>query len=208
MVKNGAVRLEFREVQKRSRTLSGPARSRKVQLRCRCLCLTAAVDADEPVELLVVGVVRLFLFADFADGEVLLLLVTTCAGLTNEGTAELHSFLAVVVADGPSRLVVQALQGAVVRAPCAIVVQEGQLTIALADIDFGRPFRAGVVDEPVVFPRFGSGRVIGGDLLGEELVHVELEGLFVLRYEPFFDGFDGCVDFHAVVIPVRHMSKS
>ena len=128
---------------------------------------------------------------------------------TGEPARELQALLAVLVLDEPSRLLMKALERAVIRGPGTIIGEVSDVEVTVfGDINLGRPFGAGILDEPIVVPGIASRRVGLGHLLGEELVHVEFEGLILCRNKPFDDGVSRCVDGHAVVVPVRHSAKS
>lgn len=179
--------------------------------------LTALVT-NQPVEFFVVLLLGLLLLAYFTYGEVLFCFVSTRSGLADVATGELHSLLAVVVSDSPARLLVQTLQSAVVGCPGTVVGQICQVGVVIvgAKLHLGCPFRPGIVDEPVEVPRVVSRRIGCRNLLGEKRVHVEavvlgrrkVVGFRGLINQPLQDGVFRCVDLHAVVIPVRHMSKS
>lgn len=128
---------------------------------------------------------------------------------TGEPARELQALLAVLVLDEPSRLLMKALERAVIRGPGTFIGEVSDVEVTVfGDVNLGRPFGAGILDEPVVLPGIASRRVGLGHLLGEELVHVECEGLILCRDKPLDDGVSRCVDGHAVVVPVRHSAKS
>jgi hypothetical protein len=119
------------------------------------------------------------------------------------------SWLLVFVLNVPTGLLMQALQRAVVRCPSGVVSKMGALPVALA-VDVRKPFRAGVLNGPAVIPILGSRGVTRRKAFGKQQVHVEHELVRVLRVllgldDVSLDRFDGCVDHHDVVVPIRHM---
>jgi hypothetical protein len=118
------------------------------------------------------------------------------------------SWLLVFVLNVPSGQLRQALQRAVVRCPRGVVAKVRTVLVqARISIDAGKPFRASVLDGPVVVPVLDSGRIARRKALGKEQMHIEHELVRVLLGpdDVSLDRFDGCVDHHDVVVPIRHM---
>jgi hypothetical protein len=118
------------------------------------------------------------------------------------------SWLLVFVLNVPSSQLRQALQRAVVRCPRGVVFEVRPVLVqAHISIDGRKPFRASVLDGPVVIPILGSSGVARRKAFGKEQMHIEHELVRVLlgQDDVSLDRFDGCVDHHDVVVPIRHM---
>jgi hypothetical protein len=121
------------------------------------------------------------------------------------------SWLLVFVLNVPSAQLRQALQRAVVRCPRGVVSKVRTVLVqARISIDGRKPFRAGVLNGPVVVPGLDSGGITRRKAFGKQQVHVEHEFVRVLWVllgldDISLDRFDGCVDHHDVIVPIRHM---
>ena len=86
--------------------------------------LRAACMADEAVQLVIKAVGTQFFFADLAACTILAFLVGADTISAREGAFETHSRFLVLVDDGPTGQLMQALQGSIVRRPGGIVRQK------------------------------------------------------------------------------------
>jgi hypothetical protein len=148
---------------------------------------------------------------DLAIGSIQAFVGVATTVAASERALEGASWLLVFVLNVPTGLLMQALQRAVVRCPSGVVSKMGAFPVqALVGVDAGKPFRAGVLNGPVVVPVLTSSGVTRRKAFGKQQVHIEHELVRVFRVflgldDVSLDRFDGCVNHHNVVVPIRHM---